>query len=286
MITKNNVNLKGKNTFHIDAIAKNMYIPENEDDLKNLLKKIDGEKYYILSGGSNVLLNDNKEYENIIYMSNIDERIDSLGEGKFYIGSSNRIQKVISEINKQGYGGIEKLYSLPAMFGGIIYMNAGIGGKNNSLFTISDFIIRVKVMNKSNLNIEWLDKNSCNFSHRKSIFQNDEYIILGAECKFYEQDLSLSKKIVQERINNFSKKADMGKGTFGTVFSVANGKLLKLVSIFRGKKGNIRFGKTNKNWLVNDGNGSFQDAMYIINSCQRIHRLFHINIECEVRIWD
>lgn len=285
MKNKKNVSLKNLNTFHIDAITKNLYIPENVDDLISLLKKLKGKDFYVLSGGSNVLLNDNEKYENIIYMSDIDKKIDYLGKGKFYIGSSNRIQKVINEINRQGYGGIELLYSIPAMLGGLIYMNAGIGGRNNSIVTISDFIDRVKVLNRNNFLIEWIEKDNCCFSHRRSIFQNDNYIILGAECNFKVQDLKKSKRIISDRINNFSKKEDFGSGTFGTVFSVANGKLLRIISCFKGRCGKIRFGKDNKNWLVNDGNGTYDEAMEIINTCKKIHNLFHADIECEVRIW-
>lgn len=286
MVESHNVNLKSKNSFHINATVKNFYTPENEEELKMILEKLGDNNYYILSGGSNILLNDKKEYENIIYMAKIDNTIIDMNDGKFYIGCSNRIQNVINEINKLGYGGIEKLYSIPAMFGGIIYMNAGIGSKSNPIVTISEFVDRVKVFNKTKLEIEWIDKNECCFSHRKSIFQNNQYIILGAECTFKNQELELSKKIINERISFFQKNADMGLGTFGTVFSNASGVLLKIVALLKSRKGNIRFGRNNKNWLVNDGNGTYEEAINIINRCKRIHKLFHKELELEVRIWE
>ena len=280
------VNLKSKNTFHIDGMANNYYIPENETELVDLLKNIEKDKYYILSGGSNILINDSKEYKHIISMEEIDKSFEEKGNGVFYIGASLRIQEIINRINELGYGGIEKMYSIPAMFGGIVYMNAGIGPKKSPILSISDFIVRVKALNKQNKTIEWIDKKDCFFSHRKSIFQNDEYVILGAECKFEEQSIEISKSIIDERICNFSKKAEYGKGTFGTVFSSADGRILKLVSFFHKKKGDIYFGKKNKNWFVNGGAGTYKDAMYLINKTKKIHKLFHKEIECEVRIWE
>ena len=282
----NNYSLKALNSFHLDGNAKTFYKPENEKELINLLGKLKSKKYYILSAGSNILLNDNIEYDNVIYMADVDNEIKQLDDnGSFYIGASNRLQKVINRINELGYGGIERMYTIPAFFGGAIYMNAGIGSKKNPAVTISEFITRVKVISKDKNVIEWIEKEDCHFGHRKSVFQNDKYVILGAECVFRKQDIEISKKIIKERIDSFRKHAEMGKGTFGTIFSESTGKLLKLNSLIYAKKGGVHFGKNNKNWLVNNGNGTFNDAMFLINKAQLIHKLFHRKIECEVRIW-
>jgi len=281
-----NVKLKSKNTFHIEGMATNYYIPENENDLLELMKVIGNNKAYVLSGGSNILINDKKMYDHIIDASEIDKSFEQIENEIFYIGASLRVQDVINRLNSCGYGGIEKFYSLPALFGGIIYMNAGIGSRKNPVFTISDFIVKVKVFNKEIKKIEWIKKEECLFGHRKSVFQNDKYIIMGAECNFIEQDLETSKQIIKDRISNFSKKAEMGRGTFGTIFSVSNDKLLKVTSLIHKKKGKIHFGEKNKNWLVNDGDGTYNDAIYLINKCKKIHKIFHKKIECEVRIWE
>ena len=284
MIIKNKYDLINNNTFHMHAIVDNFYIPSSENELIKLLSEID-DNYLVLSGGSNILLDDKKIYNNIIYMKDIDKTIKYLGKGYFYLGCSNRIQKVINEINKRGYGGIEKLYTLPAMFGGILYMNAGIGSCNNPLFTISDFVDEVKVLNRETNCIEWLKKSQCEFGHRKSIFQNNRYIILGAKCRFIEQNPSVSKEIVKERQNNFNGSQDFGNGTFGSVFSISNSKILRIVSIVFPHKGKARFGKKNKNWIVNDGNASFKDTYFLINLCYKVHKLFRKKCEKEIIIW-
>lgn len=286
MKIQHNIELKSKTTFHVGGIAKNFYIPESDQDLINLLDKLKDKKLYILSGGSNLIINDQKVFENVIYMSDIDKNIKQIKDNIFYIGCSLRIQEVINTINKLNYGGIEKLYSLPAMFGGIIYMNAGIGGATTTVYSISDFIVRVKVINIETRKIEWINKEDCNFSYRKSLFQNDKYIILGAECKFIKQGIEVSKQIIRDRLSFCKEKQEMGQGAFGTCFSTGNGRLLRIVSILKKKKGNVHFSKNNCNWFVNDGGGSYHDIIYLINKCKKIHKIFHQDIECEVRIWD
>ena len=50
--------------------------------------------------------------------------------------------------------------------------------------------------------------------------------------------------------------------------------------------GKVRFANNNANWLVNEGGGTYKDAMTIINRCKKLHKLAFQKLECEVIIWD
>lgn len=283
----NNFDLSKKTTFKVGGTAKNFYIPFSADELIELLGSINNEEYYILSGGSNILINDEKSFEHVISMEKVDETMSFIGGGKFYIGASCRIQKVISFVNEHQYGGFEGLYGLPALFGGNIYMNAGIGSKKNSRFTISDFIERVKCIDKNTREIVWLNKAECGFAHRKSIFFNNEYIILGAEIKCVQQSIESSKEKIKQRLEYCKKNQVWGKGCFGTCFCDSSRKILQMVRMTR-KYSNrgISVLKSNPNWIINNGNATFKETMKYIKSCKRLHKFLHKNIELEVRIWD
>lgn len=287
MIEKNEVDLAKRTTFKIGGIAEHFFIPESDVELMELIKKLKKENklWYILSGGSNLLIDDKKRYENVIYMEKVDTTITMIEEGYFYIGASNRIQKIIREVNKLGYGGFEELFCLPAMFGGIIYMNAGIGGRNNVKFNISDFISKVKVFDIESEKIILLNKEDCNFEYRKSIFKNDGFIILGAEIKLKKQKIEDSNNKIEKRIEYCKNNQDWGKGCFGSCFSNFSPKILKIVSLFYRNKKGVRMASNNSNWLVNDGTGSYKDAITIIKRCCFLHRILHRDIEREVIIW-
>lgn len=287
MIEKNEVDLAKRTTFKIGGIAEHFFIPESDVELMELIKKLKKENklWYILSGGSNLLIDDKKRYENVIYMEKVDTTITMIEEGYFYIGASNRIQKIIREVNKLGYGGFEELFCLPAMFGGIIYMNAGIGGRNNVKFNISDFISKVKVFDIESEKIILLNKEDCNFEYRKSIFKNKGFIILGAEIKLNKQEIEDSNKRIEKRIEYCKNNQEWGKGCFGSCFSNFSPKILKVVSLFYRNKKGVRMARNNSNWLVNDGTGSYNDAITIIKRCCFLHRILHRDIEREVIIW-
>lgn len=284
MIEQKNVNLAKKTTFKVGGVAKNFYIPETTEELVNLVKKLKSknQNFYILSGGSNILINDEKKFENIIYMEKMDTKIYMIEDGIFYIGASNRIQKVIRNVNNAGYGGFEELFCLPAMFGGIIYMNAGIGYR----FEISDFVTKVKVFDIQNEQIIEMNKDECEFKRRSSIFQTGKYIILGAEIKLHKQSLEESNSRIEKRKEYCKNNQEWGNGCFGTCFSKCSGKILKFVSLFYRNKKGIKFAKNNCNWLINDGTGNYKQAMSIINKVCLLHKICHKKIKKEVIIWD
>lgn len=280
------VNLAEKTTFRVGGIAHNFYIPESEDEICNSVRNLMGKEYYIISGGSNLLINDQRVFEDVIFCGEFDRGLNFLGNGKFFIGASNRIQKVISFVNENGYGGLEELIGLPAMFGGIIYMNAGIGGRDKEKFNISDFILRVKCINRNTTDVLWLEKGECDFSYRHSIFKNNEYVILGAEIQLAPQSIETSRKRITARREHCKNNQEWGKGCFGSCFSQRSRRLLNLMNRMpKLYRGGVYQSRLNSNWLVNDGNGSFNDTMRIINRAIRLHKLFHVDIEPEVIIW-
>ncbi len=281
----NDVSLAKKTTFKVGGKAVNYYIPENTDDVRRLISDLKDREYYILSGGSNLLINDKRSYEHIIFCGEFDREMTHLGDGRFYIGASNRIQRVISFVNENGFGGFEELICLPAMFGGNIYMNAGIGGKNKEKFNIGDFIIKVKCMDRSNGDIVWISKEDCKFGYRYSIFKENNYIILGAEIQLSPQSPDVSKNNIAKRREFCKSHQEWGKGCFGSCFSTKNWKILNMTRKLSKFKGGVYQSHLNSNWLVNDGSGTFDDAMKIIDRITFLHKLFHASIEPEVIIW-
>ncbi|WP_303837288.1 hypothetical protein [Ruminococcus flavefaciens] len=286
MIVENNVNLGKKVSFHIGGIAKNYYIPENENELIGLVDHLnsDRETYYILSGGSNLLINDKKVFNNIIYMGKACKEYQNYGDGIFYFGSSFRIQEIIHIVNDANYGGFEELIGLPAMLGGIIYMNAGIGRGERELFSISKFIQKVKVLDKISASVRWLSPSECQFGHRCSLFKSNDYVILGAQIRLEPQMKDVSEKRIKDRMEFCKKNFEYGKGCFGTCFLQSDWHILRIVQKLNIGK-TIKQADNNTNWLVNTGNGTYKDAMRIVNLTKLLHHLLFKKVECEIIIW-
>lgn len=281
---QNNIDLSKMTTMKIGGIAEVLYSPESVDELEDVLKQIGNDEYFIISGGSNLLINDEKRFPHVISMREVDKRIDCLGNGQFYIGASVRIQRVIKEVNSKGYGGLEQFYSIPALLGGMVYMNAGVGRKKNE--AIGDFIVSVNVIEDNKFRILTVDE--CQFGYRKSIFQNNpRMIILGATLQLYEVKSEEANKRIMERMNYVQNTQDHSGANFGTLCAKSDTRLVALARLlYKGDTEGVHFSKKKPNCLINSGKGTYAQAIKLIHSVQRIHKIFHKPCELEVRIWE
>lgn len=293
MIILNNEPLSKRTTFHIGGTAEKLYIPESEEELIQVSKDIydRDHRVYVISGGSNLLINDDRAFPEVVCMAKACRELEQLHDGVFYIGASVRIQKAISFVNSFGYGGFEELIGLPALFGGIIYMNAGIGRESAPLFTISEFVDSVRAIDLKTGETVTLTAEECRFGHRTSVFKNGQYIILGAQitCRATDRDDAASR--IQKRREHCHKSFEYGKGCFGSCFMRFCGPLLRTISTLYKKRifkysGKVKFASNNANWIYNEGGGTFDDAMKLIRQCKRLHKMTFQKLECEVIIWE
>lgn len=273
-----NENLKKYTNVKIGGTAKIMYFPESKEELINLINELKGKHFYIISGGSNILMNDQKEYGNVISLKKIDKTITHLGNGQFFSGASVGVQKLINEINKEGYYGIEYLFSVPALVGGAIVMNAGRGRAYNEC--ISDFIEEVHVYHNGTTKV--LRKEECRFSYRDSIFKNNDYIVLGAKFKFVTEP----KQTKKERMEFSKKYQDYSASSFGSVFCEHDRKIMYIVRLIHpGYKNGMAFSNKTSNWLLNKGEGTYAQAIKLIKRVQKFHKMFGKRAKPEVIIW-
>jgi len=216
-------------------------------------------------------------------MEKFDKELQHLGDGSFYCGASVRLQKLIQYTNEHGYGGIEYLMSVPGMVGGAVVMNAGRGRKHNQ--TISDYVVEVEIWQDGE--VRKLSKGECQFSHRNSIFKHQNMVILGVVFQFLPEQKEILEEKRKARIEYSKNLQDNSKYNFGSVFCNCNNVAMRMIKRFQlCKKGEIAFSKKTSNWLLNQGDGSFQDAIKVLNKAERLNRLFGTNAEKEVIIWE
>lgn len=278
----NNQELKKYTTFKMGGICKKMWFPENERELMELLEALP-KPYYLLGGGSNLVINEKKIFENVICMRKYSGDIIDKGNGNFCIGGSVRLQKLIKTINEKGYGGIEYLYSVPGLVGGAIYMNAGRGrGKNKS---ISDYV--VKVVSYSDGKIVERSREECCFGYRESIFQKNDEVILHVECHFEMNDKDKLKEKREERIKWCQDVQDNSGPNFGTVFCIADGRIMKFFSKISNSKKNIHFSKKTPNWMINTaGKGEYDEVKKLLKEVKFVHKIFRKKCKQEVILWE
>lgn len=282
MVIKHDVSLKDYTTLKIGGNCKNLFFPETIEDIQMVL--IDHPDARLLGGGSNLLINDQREFLNVICLRCfLKESLEIKGE-RVTVGAGVRLQNFISKINANGLGGIEYLFSVPGLVGGAIYMNAGRGRGANK--QISDYLVSVDVL--ENGCVQTYLKDECGFAYRTSIFQTKQCIILKAVFSFDKIDPEEGKRLQKERIETCRKFQDNEYPNAGTTFCQADSRvmgLMKKCSSSKKKEG-IHFSSRTSNWLQNRGNGTYQMAIKKIRQVELLHKFVGKECKLEYIIWE
>ena len=268
------------NTMRLHSVADVVYFPESRQELTDLINefKQKGQAYAVFSGGSNIIFAEQVKTPLVCLMS-LDKGIDYLEDGRVKVGCSVRIQILIRDLQKHGMGGIEFLFSVPTSVGGAVYMNAG-RGKSIGV-TISDYLEEVEYYSPLDDEFRTYQKNTVEFSHRHSPFQETEAVIVSATFRFPMQEREETERKIQERMDHSKKHLSADKPSCGSVFCEGNRIVYRLLM---GKRvGGAMYSKKTPDWISNMGNATASDVMALIEKGKRLHKLFFSHCKVEIR---
>lgn len=251
-----NFNLKRYNSFRLNSIAKEIWFPCSNKELQELVIKLKNNKFFILSGGSNVLLK--PKIDRIICLKSMPKYLNFMPMGIDVSASYSTTGFVYFSI-KKGIKGFEGLFGIPGTLGGAIVMNAGSGK-----YTISDYLVSVTVLDISNGQLYITDKKSLNLKRRYSILQDTKNIIIGAVFNPpINSDLDELEKAKEHR------KTLPHLPSAGGIF--LNWHALKPYSkeLIGLRIGDAEVSKS-VNIIVNKGKATFDDIMTLIEKIQGI----------------
>lgn len=171
-----NHSLKNYNTFGVEAKAKYFAEISSEEDLIQLLTDYQNVPTLFLGGGSNILLT--QDFDGLAIKLNLNGICEEhISEEKVLISAKagENWHEFVQYCLKKNYGGLENLSLIPGNVGTCPVQNIGAYGVE-----IKDYFHSCKVLNLSNLEIQTLSKEECNFGYRDSIFKQrkGEFVIL------------------------------------------------------------------------------------------------------------
>ena len=260
-----NFDLTYFNTFQLKSIAKTVYFPETEEELKEIFCKINAP---VLASGSNVLLR--PEISELICLQKLPHKITEK-INCFYTDANTHLGSFIQKTMRNGYTGFESLFGIPGTIGGAIYGNAGSGG-----CTISDYLCYVWTIDKKGQDHCYF-KNKCNFKRRNSIFQDQNEIITKACFRLPKgkPNTEVLNKTLKWR-RSFPASPNAG-GIFKNWYVLKPyEKILKTLDW-----DNVKVWDKHINIILNKGNASYDD---VINLIWRITEIVKEPLELEVKI--
>ncbi len=223
--------------------------------------------FYIIGSCNNLLISDNPPP--LIKLSKKFDYI-KLEDGFLEIGGATPSGKIASFCKKHNLAGFEFVSHLPGTLGGLVKMNAGL-----KEYEIFNNLISVKTCSMTK------EKKDIDFGYRYTDITEP---ILEAKFKvldgFDEQKVMLFKTM---RLNQPNQPS--AGSCFKNPVGDYAGRLIEEVGLKGFKVGDMEFSKIHANFLVNHGDGTFKDAIYLIKEAQkRVYERFKIKLELEIKI--
>ncbi len=259
----NDVSMKNYTTYKTGGIVRTMYFPENENELRELLKRLKKEniKYFIIGNGSNIIVDDNYFDGAIINLKKLNKY--SIKNNEVYCECGVMLPLIANMTIKSSLKGLESLISIPGTIGGSIYNNAGAYNVE-----ISNYLKEIRVLNE-NGEIVTLEKQDCDFKYRDSIFKHTKkYVIISCVFKLEKGNKEELLKIVDTRCEKRKLSQPLEYPSAGSVFrnplNNYAGALIESLNLKGKTIGGAKVSCKHANFIINENNATSNDIKNLI----------------------
>ena len=301
--TRRNVFLAPYTTFKIGGPATYFYIARSTQDIIDAVALARKLKllFFILAGGSNVLVSD-KGFDGLVIK--VQNTTYTISKTNVHADAGVSVETLVKKTGSKGLSGLQWAGGLPGSVGGAVRGNAGAFGGE-----IKDSIVSVKVIDTKG-KIRTLTKKQCKFSYRDSFIKKKNLVVLSCTFtlkkgnkKVIQAEAKDHRKYRKERhpleypnagsvfkncdVKKFSKKLqeelhDVIKvdpfPVVPTAYLIAQA---KLKGLFVGK---AEVSKKHPNYMVNRGGARAKDVLLLIKKVKKIiKKKFRIDLEQEIQ---
>lgn len=275
--------LKNYTTFRIGGPATVLAEPENIEELRYLLKALleEGEKFFILGGGSNLLISD-EGFRGVVISLQRGEFIETSGSCEnLKVGAGVKIPALLGWCGKNGFEGLEFMAGIPASLGGAIRRNAGMKEK-----TIADIIEDVTYLDEKG-EIRKLSRQELDFSYRSL---NLEFsVIVGATLKLKKSGPQKVRENIRFFFDVKRQKQPVGERSAGCIFKnpeIQSAGILIDETGLKGRRcGGACISEKHGNFIVNENNATAKDVLRLMDIVREEVRLKkNVILEPEVDI--
>jgi len=282
----NNILLKDYTSFKIGGPAKYFFKVKTREDL---IKKIQMAKelnlpFFILGGGSNLLVSD-KGYKGIVIkMENPCTSCQiNLEKDKITAQAGMKLADLVKFSVEKNLTGLEWAVGIPGTVGGAVRGSIQAFKKS-----ISNIIESVEALDVLKLEIKNYQAKNCNFNYKESIFKkNKNLIILSCVFKLKKGNKEEIKKKIEYFLDYRRKNHPLDFPSAGSIFKNPKNKkaweLIKECGLEGKRIGNAQISKKHSNFIINLGDASSKDVLDLINLAKKqVKNKFGIEIEEEI----
>ena len=268
MINRLKTLLKGENvltdeplckhtTFKTGGPCKALLMVQSADELAGVLKllKDEGENFFILGNGSNLLVSD-KGYDGYV-IKLAGEFLELRLEGDVIVaGTGVLLSKVCTFARDNSLAGLEFAYGIPGTVGGAMVMNAGAyGGEMKDVTESVSLLYKGEIVTRSCEEMQ--------FGYRDSVIKHDDYIALETRFKLQkgapEDIVAAMADYMERRRSKQPLEFPSAGSTFKRPEGAFAGKLIEDAGLKGLRVGGACVSPKHAGFVVNDLNGTAAD---------------------------
>ncbi|MBI2613288.1 MAG: UDP-N-acetylmuramate dehydrogenase [Candidatus Levybacteria bacterium] len=304
-----NVSLSDFSNYKIGGPAKLFVEVGATEELKEVLKQIEGnEKIFILGGGTNILIGD-KGFDGLVIHNKV-EGINLLENG-LEVGSGVVVKDLMNFCIENSLSGLEWAGGLPGTIGGAIRGNAGAFKGETK-----DSVVQVKSLDLKTLNEKERNNEECSFGYRDSIFKSGiaaAEFITSVVLELTQGNKEEIKQSIQQKIDYRINRHPIDLPNIGSTFKnipldllsselqkefapfvktdpfpvVPTTKLLALAGLKGKRIGDAMISDKHPNFIVNLGNAKSEDVKILIEIAKEaLKEKYGILLEEEIQYLD
>lgn len=279
--------LKDFTTFRIGGIAKYFLIARTNEEIISALKlaKENNLPFFVIGGGSNVLIQDKYFPGLVIKIQNSEFSVSDSGNGKeIQMQAGINLSKLVQMSFEYSLTGIEWAIGLPGTIGGAIRGNAG--AMEGSMSTITK---EVQVFDLEKLETKTFSNSDCQFKYRDSIFKHNlNLFILSAKVFLASGDKSAIRKKSDEIFQKRRETQPYEFPSAGCIFknpeNMSAGKLIQDLGLKKMQIGGAQISDKHANFIINVKDASSEDVLALQNLVkQKVKEKFNIDLEEETQ---
>ncbi|MBQ7942980.1 MAG: UDP-N-acetylmuramate dehydrogenase [Lachnospiraceae bacterium] len=274
--------MKLHTTFRVGGPAKLFLRVESEAELQQILAlmKTEGEDYYLIGNGSNLLISD-KGYDGVMIQLSkgfADVKVDGR---RLYCEAGATLSAIARVALEHSLTGFEFAAGIPGSLGGAIVMNAGAYGGE-----MKQVVEAVRLMDAEGNIIE----KSCeemHFGYRHSILKEASYIVLGATIRLEAGEHAKIKEQMDALASQRREKQPLEYPSAGSTFKRPEGyfagKLIQDAGLRGFQVGGAQVSEKHCGFVINKEQATASEIFNLIQEVrQRVANEFGVTLETEV----
>ncbi len=274
-----NFDFSKHSTVGVGGVAKIVFYPKSLKEMTRLCDFFtDNEMEFLVLGNISNTLPPDGVFEKPIIST---KKLNSIEfSGGVFVEAGVTSSAFLNACQVAGRSGAEFLAGIPCTIGGAVYMNAGAGGKY-----MSDIVKKVLIYKQKRLCL--VNKRSCRYAYKKSVFMENDAVILGVELELENSDsetvLAIRKNILQNR-EVLPKGKSMGC-IFKNPLGESAGRLIEECGLKGEREGGAVVSRLHANFIINEGGATQKDFLKLIERVKKeVFARLGVILEEEIRV--